>query len=98
MRILPAAGETGATWGARDGATSASGGCARAGADRFGERNVRSLGSTGEKRWRENGSRREGEMRGRDSAVWRGREFGETRGATGCTGAASVGCERSMGK
>src|SRR5713226_7638307 len=105
MRILAAlrmvaAGETGATWGARDGgretgldgrsnfgatvggvmrsvgalgATSASGGCGRAGADRFGEKSVSSLGSTGEKRWRENGSRLDGEMRGRDFAVWRRR-------------------------
>src|ERR1700731_217252 len=130
MRTLPAlrvaaAGETGATRGARDGgaetgldggsnfgatvggamravgalgATSASGRCGRAGAGRFGERSARSLGSACENPWRENGSRRDGGIRGRDFTVWRGCEFGETRGARGFTGAANEGCERSKGK
>src|SRR6266481_8977755 len=68
------------------------------GADKFGERGARSLGSAGENIWRENGSRRDGPMRGSGFALWRGWEFGEMRGATGCTGAANEGCERSMGK
>src|SRR5260221_7016956 len=63
-----------------------------AGAEKFGESGVRSLGSAGEKRWRENGSRREGAIFCSGFAGERGCEFGAT------TGAAKEGCERFIGK
>jgi len=92
-----AAGGEVRTAGAR-GAKSESGVVGFGGAEKFGDSGARLLGSDGEKLWREKGSRREGAILGSTFAFWRGCEFGETRGATGCTGAANEGCERSKGK
>src|SRR5258708_17247370 len=63
-----------------------------AGAEKFGESGARSLGSTGEKRSRENGSRRDGAIFCSGFTGERGCELGAT------TGAANEGSERFIGK
>jgi len=81
------AGDVTCAAGAR-GATSESEVDGFGGADTFDERGARSLDSAGGENWRENGSRREGAIRGSGFAACRGCELGATRGAMGCTGAA----------